>query len=127
MTKAKTSPTIHIVGTLLDLLLGGETPIKYGDQGNPIVIVQIYGLSFPNSQVDLGTSINILIAETCQALGITALEPTTTLLELADHSVVRLEWTLQDITISIDSWEYPVDFHIINQNIRLDGHPLILG
>jgi len=37
--KAKTSPTIHILGTLSDLILGGETPIKYEDLGNPIVTV----------------------------------------------------------------------------------------
>ena len=29
--------------------------------------------------------------------------------------------------VSIDSWEYPADFLIINPINRLDGHPLILG
>jgi len=29
--------------------------------------------------------------------------------------------------VSIDSWEYPTDFLIINPKTRLDGHPLILG
>ena len=125
--KVKTSPTIHVVGTLSDLLMGEETPIKYKYPGNPIVIVQIYGCYFPNTLVDLGVAINILTTETCQALGITALIPTTTLLELVDQSVVRLEGTLQDITISIGSWEYLVDFLVINPSSRLDGHPLILG
>ncbi len=72
--------------------------------------VQIYGHSFPNTLVDLGATINILTAETCQALGITALGPKTTLLELVDHSVVQLEGTLQYITVFVDSWEYPVYF-----------------
>eukprot|EP00253_Pinus_taeda_P031369 PITA_31369 len=127
MRKVKTSPTIHVVGTLSILLLGEETPIKYEYPRNPIVTVQIYGRSFPNTLVDLGATINILTTETCQALGIIALEPTTTLLELANRSVVRLEGTLQDITVSIDSWEYPVDFLVINPRSRLDGHPMILG
>lgn len=60
-------------------------------------------------------------------LGITALEPTTTLLELADLSVIRLEGTLQDVMVSVDSWEYPIDFFIINPRNQLDEHPLILG
>lgn len=78
--KEKTSPTIHIVGTLSDFLLGGETLIKYEDHGNPIVTVQIYDCSFPNTLVDLGATINILIPKTCKTLGIIALESTTILL-----------------------------------------------
>eukprot|EP00253_Pinus_taeda_P005869 PITA_05869 len=29
--------------------------------------------------------------------------------------------------VSVDSWEYPTDFLIINPKTRFDGHPLILG
>eukprot|EP00253_Pinus_taeda_P005707 PITA_05707 len=83
--KAKYSPNIHVVGTLFDLLLGGETLVKYED-----------------------------------------LKPTTTLLELADRSVVRPKGTLQDIIVFVYSWEYPIDCLVINPKIRLDGHPLIL-
>lgn len=89
MKKVKSPPTIHIVGTLSDFLLGGETLIKYEDPGNPIGTVQIYGYSFPNTLVDLGATINILTNETCKTLRITTLEPTTTLLELVDHLVIR--------------------------------------
>ena len=80
-----------------------KTPIKYEDPGNPIVTVQINGQSFPNALVDLGAAINILATTTCQQLGITSLEPPTTLLELADRSVVKLEGTLQDVMVSVDS------------------------
>jgi hypothetical protein len=65
--------------------------------------------------------------ETCNVLGITSFEPTSTMLELVDRSVVKPVGTLQDIAISVDSWEYPVDFLVINPRSRLDGHPLILG
>ena len=91
MRKIKASPTIHVIGTLSHLLFSGETMIKYEDLGNPIVIVKIYGHSFPNTLVDLGTTINILTVETCETLGITSLEPTTVLLELVDHLVVKPE------------------------------------
>ena len=37
--RTTTNPTVQIVGTLSDLLSGMETPIKYGDPGNPIVTV----------------------------------------------------------------------------------------
>ena len=79
-----TNPTVQIVGTLSKLLSGMETPVKYEELGNPIGTVQIHWQLFPNALVDLGAAINILTTTTCQKLGITSLEPTTTLLELAD-------------------------------------------
>eukprot|EP00253_Pinus_taeda_P019898 PITA_19898 len=122
-----TNPSVQVVGTLSDLLSGKETPIKYEDPGNPIVTVQIYGQTLTNTLVDLGDAINILTTSTCQKLGITSVEPTSTLLELADRSVVRPKGTLYDVMVYVDSWEYPTDFLIINPKTRLDGHPLILG
>jgi hypothetical protein len=125
--KTKNPSTVHVVGTLSDLILGKQEPVKYTDPGNPVVTVQIQGCFFPNTLVDLGEAINILTTETCNVLGITSFEPTSTMLELADRSVVKPVGTLQDIAISVDSWEYPTDFLVINPRSRLDGHPLILG
>eukprot|EP00253_Pinus_taeda_P012613 PITA_12613 len=121
------TPRVQVVGTLFDLLLGKETPIKYEDPGNPIVTVQIYGQTLTNALVDLGVAINILTTATCQKIGITSAEPTSTFLELADRSVVRPEGILHDVMVSVDSWEYSTDFLIINPKTQLDGHPLILG
>ena len=94
MRKSRINPTVHVVGTLSDLLLGREMPVKYEDPGNPIFIFQINSCSFPNALVYLGAAINILMTTTCQKLGITTLDPTTTLLALADRSVVKPEGTL---------------------------------
>lgn len=98
------------MGTLSDLLLGKETPAKREDLGNPIVTVKINGHSFPDALVDIGAAINILTIETCKVFGITALEPTTTLLELVYHSINRLEGTIQDVMVSVDFWEYMAIF-----------------
>ena len=127
MKKTKTIPTVHVVRTFSDFLLDKETPVKYEDPGNPIVTIQINGHSFPNALVDLGASINILTTTTCDILGIIALELINTLLELDDRSVIRPEGTLQDVMVSVVTWEYPTDFLIINPRNQLDGHPLILG
>eukprot|EP00253_Pinus_taeda_P008877 PITA_08877 len=124
---ANTNPRVQVVGTLSDLLSGKEAPIKYEDPKNPIVTVQIYGQTLTNALVDLGAAINILTTSTCQKLGIMSVEPTSTLLELVDRSLVRPEGTLYDVMVSVDSWEYPIDFLVINPKTRLDGHPLILG
>lgn len=115
-----------MVGALSDLSLGEETPVKYEEPGNPIVTMKISGCSFPITLVDLGAAINILTTGTFKNLGISALESTATLLELADRSAIRLEGIVYDITVSVESWEYLVDFLVINPKNRMDGHPLIL-
>jgi hypothetical protein len=78
------SSTFHVVGALFDLILGRETPFKYADLGNPVVIVQIQGCSFLNTLVDLGVAINILTMETCNSLGLHSFDPTLIMLQLAD-------------------------------------------
>eukprot|EP00253_Pinus_taeda_P007361 PITA_07361 len=52
---------------------------------------------------------------------------TPTLLQLADRSVIKLDGVLEDISVYLDSWEYPVDFMILTLKNNLGGHPLILG
>ena len=56
-------------------------------------------------------------------LGITALEPTTTLLELSDRSVIRPEGTLPDVMVSVDTWEYPIDFLLLSLGTSPMGIP----
>jgi hypothetical protein len=121
------SSTVHVVGALSDLILGRQEPIKYSDPGNPIVTIQIQGCCFPNALVDLGATINILTMETCNTLGFDSFKPTKIMLQLAYRSVVQPVGTLHDIAISVDSWEYPMDFLINNSRSGLEGHPLILG
>ena len=94
------------MGTLSNLLSGKETPVEYEDPGKPIVIVQINGCSFPIALVELGATINILTTTTYQKHGITALDLTTTLLELVDRLIIKPEGTLRDVMVSVDSWEY---------------------
>ena len=83
-----------MVGTLSDLLMGKQEPIKYEDPGNHVLTIQIQGCTFPNTLVDLREAIKIMTTKTCRVLDITALEPTSTLLELSDRSIVRPEGTL---------------------------------
>ena len=45
-----------------------------------------------------------------------------TLLQLADRSVIKPDGVLEDILVSLDSWEYPVDFMILTPKNNLGGH-----
>ena len=52
---------------------------------------------------------------------------TPTLLQLADRFIIKPDGMLEDISVSLDSWEYPVDFMILTPKRNRGGHPLILG
>jgi len=49
-----------------------------------------------------------------------------TVLQLADHSTMTPEGIVEDVMVSIDSWEYPADFLVIHLKAKLTGYPLIL-
>jgi len=52
---------------------------------------------------------------------------TPTILELADRSTIKPEGVIEDLSISVESWNYPVDFTVLQPKTKLGGHPLILG
>ena len=46
---------------------------------------------------------------------------TTTLLQLVDRSIIKPDGVLEYISVSLDSWEYPVDFMILTPKSNLGG------
>ena len=50
-----------------------------------------------------------------------------TLLQLANRSIIKSDGVLEDFCVSLDSWEYPVDFMVLTPKNNLARHPLILG
>ena len=48
-------------------------------------------------------------------------------MELADRTTIKPAGVLDDIVVSIASWEYLVDFIIIESKDPSKGHPIILG
>ena len=97
------------------------------DPGSPIVKTHINGIEIPNTLIDLGADINIMSRQTMEQLKLPNLLFTPTLLQLADRSIIKPDGVLEDISVSLDSWEYPVDFMILTPKSNLGGHPLILG
>jgi hypothetical protein len=66
--KKKEPPLIHVVGQLSELIY--EMPYKYNDPGNPVVTIEINGISLPNTLIDLGAAINVMHFDTMQKLQI---------------------------------------------------------
>lgn len=100
---------------------------KYADPGIPVVTTFINGYPIINTLVDLGEAINVMTMETLSHIGSFDLLPTPTMLELANRCKVKPKGTLEDIVISLDSWEYPTDFYVLQPKTSLGCNPLILG
>jgi hypothetical protein len=45
-------------------------PYKYNDPGNPVVTIEINGISLPNTLIDLGAAINVIHFDTMKKLQI---------------------------------------------------------
>ena len=126
--KKKDTPTINVVGQLSNLMLGREIFPKYLDPSSPVVDVHINGVIVHNTLIDLGVSINVMTKETMLKLNLKGtLRKTTTILQVADQSTVTSEGIVEDVMVTIDSWEYPTDFLVLQPKAKFNGYPLILG
>eukprot|EP00253_Pinus_taeda_P004093 PITA_04093 len=126
--KAKEPFTVHVIGELTALMTEKDPPVKYGDPGNPTLIVQVGKTFVSKVLVDLVAAINIMKLETTQLLQLKHLiRETPTILELDDRSTIKPEGVIEDLVISVESWNYTADFVVLQNKTKLGGHPLILG
>eukprot|EP00253_Pinus_taeda_P035643 PITA_35643 len=119
--------TIHVIRHLAGLMTNTTSMEKYVDPRIPRVTTIINNIHIENTLIYLGAVINVMTLETMKTLQLTNLQHTTIVLELADRSKVIPEGILEDIIVSLDSWEYRVDFLVLQPKSNLGGHPIILG
>lgn len=126
--RKRDAPTINVKGQLSDLMLGQVICLKYLDPGSPVVEVNINGTIIPHTLIDLGAAINVMTKETLLKLNLQgSLRNTSTILHLENRSTVTPKGIVEDVMVSIDSWEYPADFLVLQPKENLTGYPLILG
>ena len=114
--KKKDPVSVNVIGELSDHISGTPTISKYDDPGNPIVTVVINKVSIGNTLIDLGAAINMMTTTALAPLKLEwFLRPTPTVLELANHTTVKPAGMLDDVIVTVASWEYPVDFMVINE------------
>jgi hypothetical protein len=124
--KKKEPPLVQVVGQLSEFIY--EMPYKYNDPGNPVVTAEINGISLPNKLIDLGATINVMPFDTMKKIQMNQLRPTQTIIELEDTSVISPAGSLDDVTVTLASWEYPVDFLVIySKSSSKPRHPVVLG
>jgi hypothetical protein len=126
--KQKDPPTVHLVGGLSEYISEKPKLAKYGNLGNPIVTITIKEVSIGNTLIYLGETINVMTATTLEQLQLQPLlRPTPSILELADKTRVILEGILDDVMVTLASWEHHVDFLFIHSKDPTRVHPVILG
>ena len=98
------------------------------DLGSPVVDVHINGTIVPHTLIDLGATINVMTKETMLNLNLQgSLKKTRIALQLEDRSLVTSEGIVEDVMVSTDSWEYPVEFLVLQPKVKLTSYALILG
>jgi len=126
--KQKDPPTIHLVGQSSNCISEAPKIVKYANRRNPIVLVTINNVSIGNTLVNIGSSINIMTINIVELLQLSQfLHPTPKVLELVDRTTIKLVGVLDDILVTLASWEYPIDFMIIHSKDPTKGHRIILG
>jgi hypothetical protein len=123
--KRKDPPTIHVAGQLVELMYGKPLVKKYGDHRNLIVTISINDVPIGNNLIDLGAS--IMTVMNMETLQLDTLQPTPVVLELVDRSRIKPVGFLNDILVTLNSWEYPVYFLVIQPKTNMVGHLVILG
>ena len=98
-----------------------KTLVKYKDPGSPTILVNIGGICIDKALLDLGASVNLLPYSVYKQLGLGELKPTNITLSLADRSVKILKGIVEDVSVKVDKFYYPVDF------VVLDTEPVVEG
>ena len=76
---------------------------KCANPGNPIVYPYINNFPIPNTLIDQGATINIMVVNTMKELQLSDLISTQTILELRDRSKLKLEGIIDDVMVSLVS------------------------
>ena len=95
-------------------MMGQVIDPKYLDSGIPVVDVHIIDTIVPHALINLGAAINVMTKDTMLKLNLQgSLKKTTIVLQLAECSTVTAKRIVEDVMVSIDSWEYATDFLVL--------------
>lgn len=116
----KDPPIINVVGTLYELMLGRHSNPKYSNLGILIIDVHINKTLVPKKLIDLEETINVKTKDTMLKFNLHPfLRRTTTILQLIDSSVGFPLGVLEDIIVSLDTWEYLANFIVLKTKEKL--------
>ena len=83
------------------------------DPGAPTIDVSINGVLISGVQVDEGSSVNLMTADTMEKLDLTSLLPIELLLQMANHSKVLPMPILVNVDTNIAEPVYKIDYVVL--------------
>jgi hypothetical protein len=98
----------------VSFLIQHNTTLKFKDPGSPTISCIIGQSEIDKALPDLGACVNLLPYLVYQQLGLGELKPTTVILQLADRSIKKPRWVIEDVIIKVDKFFFPVDFIVLD-------------
>jgi hypothetical protein len=105
---------------------GGQTTLRKGDLGVPMISCSIYGCQYDEALCDLGASVNIMPKVIFEQLQHPTLSPTRMCLQLADSTIRYPEGIVENLLVRVKNFFVLADFVVLDMEGDL-GVQLILG
>ncbi|RDX70692.1 hypothetical protein CR513_50038, partial [Mucuna pruriens] len=104
-------------------------PQKCRDPGIFSVPCTIGDCTFADAMLDLGASINVMLASIYRSLNFGDLEPTRMIIQFANRSIVQPLGVLVDVLVQVNELIFPADFYVLDVEEKTSekGSTLILG
>ena len=97
------------------------------DPGAPTVDVFIDGCSIQGAQIDSGSSVNLMSAETIEEIGLTNMTTTPIILRMADQSRVKPLGIVRRVPTLIGGISFKISNIIFKVSNSLSPYPILFG
>ncbi|XP_031095086.1 uncharacterized protein LOC115999372 [Ipomoea triloba] len=95
-------------------VLQHKLPPKLKDPGSFAIPCIIGGFVVGGALCDLGASVSLMPYSLCKRLNLGTPKPTSMTLQMADRSIKRPVWILEDVPVMIDQYFIPGDFVVLD-------------
>jgi len=103
-----------------------DASLKVEDPGKFVLTCKIENGGYFNAICDIGSSINVMLLEIFEKLGIGRLKETDVEIEIIDGSIIKPHGVVEDMLVKIEDFVFPVDFMVFEKQAD-PLIPLIFG
>ena len=97
------------------------------DPGAPTVEVFIDGSLIEGVQIDSGSDVNLMNADTMEEIGLTTMTTTLIILRMADQSRVKPLGILKQVLTTIGGIDFQIDYIVFKITESISSYPILLG
>ncbi|XP_074306031.1 uncharacterized protein LOC141641260 [Silene latifolia] len=102
-------------------------PKKCGDPEMFTIPCSIGKESFTHAMLDLGASINVMPYTLYETLGLSPLNKTDVVIQLADRSNIYPKGMVEDVLVEVDHLTLPAGFYVLDMEADSRATPILLG